>query len=132
MIQSLFIILAIFLSRKYEFIPEKSNQVVLNIATSVSYMEINFTKPLHMDDLAHMSGLSTRHFTRLFKNTYGTTPVHYLLNLKLDLASHLLISTKKTVTEIALSSGFQDINYFSRAFKKFRNMSPSDYRKENL
>lgn len=131
MIQSLFVILSIFLSRKYKFNSEKSNPVLLNIATSVSYMENNFTKPLPMDALAGMSGLSTRHFNRLFKNAYGTTPVHYLLNLKLDLASHLLISTKKPITEIALSCGFLDINYFSRAFKKFRKTTPSAYRKEN-
>lgn len=130
MIQSLFSILAIFISRKYAFDTTKTTPSLLHIATSVSYMENNFTKIISMDDLALMSGLSTRHFNRLFKETYGTTPVHYLLNLRLDLASYLLRSSDQNITEIALQSGFQDINYFSRAFRKFRNMTPSTYRDE--
>lgn len=130
MIQSLFTMIAVFLSRHYNVHSNTSDLMLLNIAASVSYMESNFTSSIKMSDLADISNLSTRHFNRLFKETYGTTPSSYLTNLRLDMASHLLVSTNRNITDIALTSGFQDSNYFSRAFKKYRSLSPSAYRNQ--
>ncbi len=130
-IRSQFVQMAIFLSRKYNFGVTSENSF-LSIASSVSYMENSFTKEIEIPAVAEKSGLSARQFSRLFKETYGTTPVHYILNLRLDYASYLLKNTDHTISEVAFLSGFQDINYFSRAYKKHRNTTPREYRKDNI
>jgi len=129
MLYALFTQLAVFLSRKYSFDDTNTPHSLINIASSVSYIETHFTQSISIDELAALSNLSPRHFTRRFKETYGVTPKSYLINLRLDFACHLLQHNRSSITEAALLSGFSDINYFSRIFKKHRHMTPRDYKR---
>lgn len=123
-----FMELAVFLTRKYEHseITEIDNRI--NIANSVAYMESNFTKPIAIEELAKLANISSRHFSRIFNQTYHTTPINYITALKMQHASTLLINTTKSITEIAYSCGYNDSNYFTRQFKKFFSLTPMQYR----
>lgn len=132
MIQALFMQLVVFLSRRYNMDNGIMPNLLINIARSVSYTESHFNKKVSIEDLAEISNLSVRHFNRCFKVAYKTTPIHYLTMLRLECAKNLLMSTNKGITEIALQSGFQDINYFSRIYKRNVGMSPREYRLSNL
>ena len=74
-------------------------------------------------------GFSVRHFSRLFVDAYGVPPQKYILLLRLERARELLSSPDMSVTEIALSCGFSDCNYFIRIFKKYYSMTPMAVRK---
>ncbi len=79
--------------------------------------------------LAKMCNLSERRFITLFKDIYGDTPNQYILHKKISLAETLLSSKIYSIKQISEMCGFSDIYYFSKAFKKIMNTTPSDYRK---
>jgi len=94
----------------------------------LQYIENNYTKQITLDKLANLSHISTYHFCRLFKEFTGKTVTQYINNLRINKSKILLKESNLNITEIALSCGFNDSNYFSRIFKKNTNMSPSKYK----
>ncbi len=93
------------------------------------YIDENYNKPLTVEELASIAGLSRFHFSRLFKEMTGRTLSAYILSFRLNRADYLLRHTELTVSEIAALTGFSDIYYFSRAFKKQKKSAPSSLRK---
>lgn len=128
-ITSYFTQLVVKLSRKYIISEEQDKVTRITIAHSVSYMERHFQHPLSIKQLADISYLSERHFSRLFKETYHTTPGNYLNALRLQYARMLLKNPDLSITEIALTSGFNDSNFFARQFRKEYGCSPSNLRR---
>jgi AraC-like DNA-binding protein len=66
---------------------------------------------------------------RVFRKATGQTPIDYLVRLRIQKSISLLRNTDQPIIEIALESGFNDSNYFTRQFRKLTNESPSAYRK---
>jgi len=76
----------------------------------------------------------TDHFRRAFKQSTGTTPTAYFINLRVEYAKKMLLqqpTTKLSVKEIARASGFSDPYYFSRIFKNKTGKSPMEYLRSN-
>ncbi|BCN31090.1 helix-turn-helix domain-containing protein [Anaeromicropila herbilytica] len=129
-VQSYFMQLIVFLSRKYNFTEINKKDTIIHFATAISYMENHFKEPLSLQMLASKANISTRHFTRIFYETYETTPMNYVLQLRLQYACHLLKKSKLTIIEIAYESGFNDSNYFARQFKNIYGITPTKYRSD--
>lgn len=127
-----FYILITTLSRLYTLPVNPEENTIINIARSVSYIESHFTEPISIAQLAEISNMSTRHFSRIFSASYHMTPGNYILSLRMQHACVLLKTTKDTISEIAYRSGFNDSNYFSRQFQKMYHISPRDYRKQKV
>ncbi len=127
MLTALFLELAVMLSRACGS-PEKHREIA-GIAEAAAYMEQHYTEDLSIKDIFRVSHYSQRHFVRLFTQAYRTTPQQYLLNIRMRHACTLLRESGLNVTEIALSCGYKDSNYFSRSFKKYTGTTPSGYRK---
>jgi AraC-like DNA-binding protein len=72
-------------------------------------------------------GLTT--FCNFFKENYRVTFVEYLNSVRIGHACRLLSDNEKNIVEIAYSCGFNTLANFNRQFKKFKNMTPSEYRK---
>ena len=92
----------------------------------------NYTQAFHTDALAEMAGLSCSHFRALFKQYTGETVVQFQNRLRISKACDLLRSGTCNVTEAAYATGFSDVYYFSRLFKKITGRSPSQYLKRRL
>ncbi|WP_424767540.1 AraC family transcriptional regulator [Paenibacillus sp. sgz302251] len=92
------------------------------------YIEKGYKEELSVDLLAGLAGLSRFHFSRLFKELSGHTVTEYITMTRLNKADYLLRHSPLTVSEIAAATGFNDIYYFSRTFKKHKRMSPSALR----
>uniref|UniRef100_UPI0026BBA935 AraC family transcriptional regulator n=1 Tax=Paenibacillus sp. FSL H8-0548 TaxID=1920422 RepID=UPI0026BBA935 len=92
------------------------------------YIERCFQGELSVDLLASMANLSRFHFSRLFKELSGHTVTEYITMTRLGKADYLLRHSSLTVSEIAAATGFNDIYYFSRTFKKHKKVSPSTLR----
>jgi len=129
MIYSHFMEMVVYLSRQYVIVNEHSQDILLHLAKAVSFLEDNYLTPIKLEDLADEAHLSVRHFNRIFKENYETTPINYILQLRLNHACSLLKKSKLCIADIAAESGFEDSNYFSRQFKKFFNITPKEYRK---
>lgn len=91
-------------------------------------MEQHFADPLPIGDIATRLKLSTRQLERLFLTAVGSRPATYYRTLRLRYARWLLDTTDRTVTDIALESGFSDCAHFSRQFKAMHGYTPTDAR----
>lgn len=95
------------------------------------HIEQHFSEELSVEMLADMIGLSRFHFSRLFKELCGRTVTEYITALRLDKAEYLLRHSSFSISEVALKTGFNDIYYFSKTFKKHKSCSPSALRASN-
>jgi|GEM_PF-5164441 AraC-type DNA-binding domain-containing proteins len=82
----------------------------------------------NLDLLAQESGLSKFHLIRVFKKSVGMSPAKYFNQVKIDLAKHWLLTSKKSVLSIAMELGFGDLSTFNKAFKRTLGISPSAFR----
>ncbi|SIQ39220.1 two-component system, response regulator YesN [Alkalispirochaeta americana] len=94
---------------------------------AVQYINAEYARPLHLAQLAELSGVSTGHLSRLFSEWLGTTFNDYLNRCRLTAAEGLLRENRLSVKEIAFTVGYQDPNYFGRTFKRYKGVSPSAY-----
>ncbi|OXM86284.1 AraC family transcriptional regulator [Paenibacillus rigui] len=84
-----------------------------------------------IDDIASKLGISTSHCNRVFRHVFGLSPRVYLSELVLHEAKLLLANPRLSVQHIASILGYRDIAHFSRQFKRWSGLSPSEYRRAN-
>lgn len=99
------------------------------IETTIDYMVNHYADNMTVEELAKMAGMSSSHYSRLFKKYASASPIHYLTQLRMDRAKELLILSDYKLKTVAQSIGYEDELYFSRLFKKFTGQSPSQYAK---
>ena len=87
-----------------------------------------FREPIRLEDVAEIAHLSNTSFCRYFKKLTNKTFLEVVLEYRLKAASQLLLHSSKRINEIAAESGFEDIPYFNRAFKKWKGESPKVFR----
>lgn len=95
-----------------------------NVNRGKKFIDSSYTLPLSIKDIAKEACMSEYHFFRLFRNITGTTPHQYILQKRLQKAKELL-KHQIPVSDVAVSCGFSDIYSFSKAFKKYYQISPS-------
>lgn len=117
------------LSRFYDVSQKSDSKEVVSIANTIAYMENHYNEDLSIEELAQYSGLSSRHFRRIFQRIYSISPTKYMTILRIQAAMKALQNPHLSITEIALLCGFSDSNYFSRKFKAETGKSPLEYRK---
>ena len=108
---------------------ELSNTTDADIIQATKFIYQNYRKPLTLDTIASVAGLSPTYFSKKFKQVTGIGFKEYLNYIRLKNAAAALYSTDSTITDIALEYGFSDSNYFKDLFKKEYGMSPREYRK---
>ncbi|WP_322924220.1 AraC family transcriptional regulator [Paenibacillus campi] len=96
----------------------------------LQYIEQHYAEEMTIEQLAELAGLSRFHFSRLFRELTGRTVTEYVNQVRINRAEYLLLNTSMTVSEVAMAAGYNDISYFSRTFKKYRNIAPSEARVE--
>ncbi|MBD2846491.1 helix-turn-helix transcriptional regulator [Paenibacillus sp. IB182496] len=95
------------------------------------HIEAHYADTISIETLAGLAGLSRYHFSRLFKELTGRTVSDYITRTRLLEADHLLRNSDLSITEIALATGFGDLSYFSRAYKRYNHAAPSDIRRRS-
>jgi AraC-like DNA-binding protein len=96
------------------------------------YIREHLSRPITLTDLADHLGMSTYHLSHLFSQASGFTLSAYLTRTRMERAAALLADPKNRVREVGGAVGFDDSNYFAKAFRKFYNLSPSIYRIQAL
>lgn len=97
----------------------------------LAYMDEKVTEPITIEQICHKFFLSRTSLQSLFKLYLHNSPKSYLLSLKLQKSKELIRENQYTISEIADMLGFSSIHYFSRLFKKYFDLSPSEYAKES-
>ncbi len=102
---------------------------VLRLRPVIEYIAEHYTEKIYIDVLAEMINVSADYFTKMFKDSIGTTPVDYINCLRVNESMRLLSETESPMAEIAERIGFCNPNYFHKIFKQYMNVSPLAYRK---
>ena len=105
-----------------------SDQHVRNI---VRYIEKNYRNDTSMDDIFQLVPLSRRSVEMRFKKATSMTIYQYLLNIRIEHFSYLLITSDKPYIDLAYEVGFKDIANVSRTFRKYKGCTPMEYRKSH-
>lgn len=100
-----------------------------SIVSAALYIHHHYSREVTLEDLAQVAGLSRYHFTRLFKETTGITPIQYVTNFRIQQAADLLINSSIKIESIANQVGYQNANYFNKVFHKVTGESPGSFRK---
>lgn len=94
----------------------------------VSYIESHYTEPITVQSAADYLGFSESHFMKFFKQHLHTTFTSYLNGYRLTIAARLLLTEDDSILSISERTGFNNLSYFNRLFKKEYQMSPRAYR----
>ncbi len=103
----------------------------IDIAGVERYIQENYIHNITLDTLSQVARSNKTSLTQAFKEVYGTTPLRYIIQLRLKKAKELLVETNISISEISELVGFQTIHYFSRFFKEKEHCSPLEYRMRN-
>lgn len=120
-----------YLSRCYARAKNSDSRALLRIGAAISHLETNHQEPIDLDQLARIAHMSNRNFIRSFQAAMGSSPIAYVIQLRVNRGASLLRRTESSVTEIAFQVGFTDSNYFARQFRKLLGVTPSQYRQQH-
>jgi len=101
-----------------------------SITRAKQYVRDHSTKPITMEEVARVAGLSVTYFSKVFKKEAGMPFPEYVNRVRLENVKGLLLSREKSVNESAFEAGFESISHFNRVFKKFEGTCPIRYREE--
>lgn len=97
----------------------------------LDYIEESYNERITTKELAASCYLSEEHFCRFFKRAVGKTVTEYINQYRVERASVLLINTEESIGRVGVSVGFDDVNYFSRIFKRIKGCTPREFRLQN-
>jgi len=119
------------LCRKWSRSPATQQKPEAALSKVLSWMETHLGDDLRVAELASLAGMSGRSFHRAFRAAMDTSPLDYLLKIRLRAATEKLCHTQLRIGEISQLCGFADSNYFSRTFRKAVGTSPRAFRQDH-
>jgi AraC-like DNA-binding protein/mannose-6-phosphate isomerase-like protein (cupin superfamily) len=97
----------------------------------VQYIQARYQDKITLDELAAAAHMSKGYFCRVFQKHFTMTPLEYVISLRVSQAAQLIVLTDKKITDIAMSTGFGNVNYFTTAFKKMFHCTPAQFRRNS-
>jgi len=122
----------IFTEQYFEKTPVQSNRHhrrIEQLKTVLEYMESGYNKSISLKEMSNCIGMSPKYFCRFFQEMTHRTPVDYLNYYRIERACYQLLTTDHSITEVAYQSGFNDLSYFIKTFKKYKGITPKQYLK---
>lgn len=107
----------------------KSSVKTNQIKEILSYLKTHYNDTLSLHDIAEYFHLSEGHLCRMFKDVTGKTLTDYLNYYRITMSTSLLLKTDMSITQIAISVGFNNVSYFNKMFKKYMNKTPGEFRR---
>jgi AraC-like DNA-binding protein len=95
----------------------------------VEHIDAHLAERITLYQLARMAGLSTGHFSRVFKQTFGVPTHAYLIRRRVERAQSLMLSTQLPLSEVALACGLSDQSHFTRVFRRIVGETPNAWRR---
>ncbi len=110
----------------------RSNSVHTGVEAVRRHLDIGHLQPQRLDQLAALAGCSRAQLCRRFRRLVGMSPIQYVLQLRLETARELMLSTERDIESIAQDCGFSDRYHLSRAFSARYGMGPATCRRKAL
>ena len=99
---------------------------------AAEYIKQHFREKISVAEIGRSVHLSGSYLSHIFSETFGRTITEYLTNVRVEYAKTLLSKPEMSISEAAYESGFEDVSYFSRVFKKTEGITPRDYKKKKV
>jgi AraC family transcriptional regulator len=97
-----------------------------------SFIDTNLDGPIRSVNLASIVRLTPCHFSRAFRNSFGDSPIEYVIQRRIERAQGLMLSTDASLSEIAFACGFADQAYLCRLFRRIVGESPGCWRRARV
>lgn len=107
---------------------EKSSTV----SRAQQYMKDNYALPLTLEEIAAYCGVSREYLCRLFQKNDLASPLEFLRRRRVEAAVTMLRSTAQSIQEIGKQCGFENPSYFSKIFRTYLGLSPSEFREQRI
>jgi len=131
LVMELFVYISRALKMEWETsIKGKTPKIEELIKISVKYINNNFERDINIENIAKYVFLSQSYFTRIFKEVMGTSPINYLIKVRIERSKELMEDKSLKISDIAYSVGFSNQQRFNEMFKKYTGYTPLKYRKE--
>lgn len=104
---------------------DSSNRKIANI---LEWIRVHSAEDISVEGLAELFSYNKDYLSRIFKQKTGMNILEYIHLIKISKAKSQLYESDKTIKQIAFSLGFNDEKYFMKLFKKYENMTPSEFR----
>lgn len=95
------------------------------------YVMNNYQRNISLDEIAQFAGMEKASFCVFFKKMANKPFFSFLTEYRIGSSCQMLLKTSDSISEICIASGFRDVPYFNRVFKKAKNMTPGEYRKNH-
>ena len=95
----------------------------------IEHINQNYSRPIHVEELASLMHLSVNPFERKFKQVFQISPIKFLTGYRIHRACYDLLHTDHTITQIAIRNGFYDHSHFIRHFRNAMGTTPNQYRR---
>ncbi len=102
---------------------------LLRIKRVLEYVEQNYAGAITVHEISALINVSDYYLCHLFKQMVGVTLIEYVNIVRVSKAEQILMHSDKKILEIALDNGFNSLSYFIKTFKKYRNYTPTEFRK---
>lgn len=110
----------------------KNDRSVSTVALAQEYIRKNYRRDLTLDEVSREVHVSPYYFSKLFKDETGENFVEYLTKLRITQAKRMLLEPSNSIKQVCLSVGYSDPSYFSRIFKKYAGVTPTEFRDAHL
>lgn len=105
----------------------KIRQTDIKLDEIFTYITNNYRERITLDDLCFLFSTNKTTICKSFKNAYGETVINYINRLRIENAKKAMREGCTNLTQLSLNLGFSSIHYFSKLFKSYEKMSPSEY-----
>ena len=109
--------------------PPRDHRRIVQLKQALEFIESSYNKPISLQEMADSVQMSPKYFCRFFQEMTHRSPVDYLNYYRIERACYQLLTTNDTITEVAYNSGFNDLSYFIKTFKKYKGTTPKQYLK---
>ena len=97
----------------------------------LTYIADNYKKSISIEEISNYCFYSKSYFMKFFKETMGMGFIQYLNDYRLEIAAKMLLDTSDNILDVALNTGFENLSYFNRCFKRKYGVTPRKYRTQN-
>lgn len=121
-------IISFYLKMDSKLPNDGTQQYETDFRNVLQYIEKNMEKKLTINELADVMHLHPNYFIRYFKSFFGSSPIKFINNMRMNRAKQLLSEENMSISQISKSVGIGDIFYFSKLFKKYNGFAPTEYK----
>ena len=108
--------------------PKKSFSQANAIAQLIRWIDNNHAEHITLQSLAQKADMTPTYLCKIFKEYTGKTPTEYINTVRIENACHEMRQGSKSITQIAIDNGFNDISYFCKVFKKYKGVPAGNYK----